>query len=75
MWKYYLTFGAHYFKNTTQSIKNGKGIVKFFNETKGFGFIKMSSSDKEVFGHRNWTERKKFVKMTKVFDLREGKKV
>ena len=27
------------------------GVVKFFNQTKGFGFIKMNGSDKEVFVH------------------------
>lgn len=27
------------------------GIVKFFNETKGFGFIKVDGSDREVFVH------------------------
>ncbi len=28
-----------------------KGTVKFFNETKGFGFIKDSESEKEYFVH------------------------
>ena len=28
-----------------------KGIVKFFNETKGFGFIKEEDSNKEYFVH------------------------
>ncbi len=27
------------------------GTVKFFNETKGFGFIKDDNSDKEYFVH------------------------
>ncbi len=27
------------------------GIVKFFNESKGFGFIKVEGSDKDVFVH------------------------
>ncbi len=28
-----------------------KGIVKFFNDTKGFGFIKDEESEKEYFVH------------------------
>ncbi len=28
-----------------------KGIVKFFNESKGYGFIKDSESSKEYFVH------------------------
>lgn len=28
-----------------------KGTVKFFNETKGFGFIKEESSEKDHFVH------------------------
>jgi CspA family cold shock protein len=27
------------------------GIVKFFNEAKGFGFIKVEGSEKDVFVH------------------------
>lgn len=28
-----------------------EGTVKFFNNTKGFGFIKMNESDEEIFVH------------------------
>lgn len=30
-----------------------KGIVKFFNRTKGFGFIKDNDSQKEFFVHES----------------------
>ena len=51
-----------------------KGIVKFFNETKGFGFIKMSSSDKEVFVHVTGLKEEIRENDEVVFDLQEGKK-
>ena len=37
--------------NTKEINKMKEGTVKFFNEAKGFGFIKMNDSDKEVFVH------------------------
>lgn len=29
-----------------------EGIVKFFNEIKGFGFIKVSGTDEEIYVHQ-----------------------
>ena len=50
------------------------GIVKFFNEEKGFGFIKEDGSENEYFVHvSSLTET--IEKDDKVsFDLKEGKK-
>lgn len=30
-----------------------EGVVKFFNKTKGFGFIKVNDSDEEIFVHKS----------------------
>ncbi len=51
-----------------------KGTIKFFNEAKGFGFIKASDSDKEYFTHSSGL--KDFVKENDevTFDLEEGKR-
>lgn len=51
-----------------------KGTVKFFNESKGFGFIKDAESPKEYFVHSSGL--KDFVKENDevTFDLEEGKK-
>ena len=50
-----------------------KGIVKFFNETKGFGFIR-SEDGQEIFVHVTGLieQRKEGDKV--VFDVVQGKK-
>ncbi|MBN2743882.1 MAG: cold shock domain-containing protein [Marinilabiliaceae bacterium] len=50
------------------------GTVKFFNTTKGFGFIKDESSDKEYFVHV--TGLKDTIKENDQvsFELQEGRK-
>jgi len=50
------------------------GKVKFFNNSKGFGFIKDDESDKEYFVHVSGLkdEIKENDKVT--FELQEGKK-
>jgi CspA family cold shock protein len=50
------------------------GTVKFFNETKGFGFIKVDGSGEEVFVHVSGLvdEVRENDKVT--FDLQQGKK-
>ncbi len=51
-----------------------KGIVKFYNETKGFGFIKEEGTDKEFFVHVSGLINKIKDNDEVTFDLEEGKK-
>ena len=51
-----------------------KGTVKFFNESKGFGFIKDESSDKEYFVHVSGLVNGIKENDEVTFDLQEGKK-
>ena len=37
--------------NTNKSNIMKEGTVKFFNNAKGFGFIKLNDSDEEIFVH------------------------
>ena len=52
----------------------GKGTVKFFNETKGFGFIVEAETEKEHFVHVSGIidEIKEGDKVE--FELKEGRK-
>ena len=51
-----------------------KGTVKFFNESKGYGFIKDEESNEEYFVHANGLidEIRQDDEVT--FDLEEGRK-
>jgi CspA family cold shock protein len=51
-----------------------KGKVKFFNESKGFGFIKDSESEKEYFVHATGLVDKVKDGDDVTFELQEGKK-
>ena len=51
-----------------------KGIVKFYNETKGFGFIKDNNSSKEYFVHSSGLKDNIRENDEVTFDLEEGKK-
>lgn len=51
-----------------------KGIVKFFNVSKGFGFIKDADSSKEYFVHSTGLIDKIKENDEVTFDLQEGKK-
>ncbi|HPS72832.1 MAG TPA: cold shock domain-containing protein [Bacteroidales bacterium] len=52
----------------------GKGTVKFFNQVKGFGFIKVDGSDKEIFVHKSDVRGTIQENDTVEFDVQEGKK-
>ncbi|PLW98405.1 MAG: cold-shock protein [Marinilabiliales bacterium] len=51
-----------------------KGTVKFFNETKGFGFIKDADSVKEYFVHSSGLIDNIRENDEVVFDLQQGQK-
>jgi cold shock protein len=50
------------------------GTVKFFNNSKGFGFIKDNESDKEYFVHVSGLNDEVRENDEVSFDLQEGKK-
>jgi cold shock protein len=50
------------------------GTVKFFNDSKGFGFIKDDESDNEYFVHVTGLIEKIRENDQVSFDLKEGKK-
>ena len=50
------------------------GIVKFFNDQKGFGFIKESNSDQEYFVHVSGLTQDIRENDEVTFDLQEGRK-
>jgi len=51
-----------------------KGIVKFFNESKGYGFIKDQETEKEYFVHVSGLIDKVNENDEVTFELQEGKK-
>ncbi len=54
-------------------MKTGK--VKFFNESKGFGFITDSSNNEEIFVHVSGLNGQKIRENDEVtFDVQQGKK-
>lgn len=66
------------FINKLMNIKKAnvmkEGTVKFFNNTKGFGFIKMNESDEEIFVHStNLNEEIRENDKVK-FDVEKGEK-
>lgn len=59
---------------TYKDCKMSKGTVKFFNETKGFGFISEDESSKEYFVHVSGLVDEIREGDTVEFDLEEGRK-
>ena len=51
-----------------------KGTVKFYNNSKGFGFIKDANSDKEYFVHSSGLKEDIRENDEVTFDLEQGKK-
>jgi CspA family cold shock protein len=51
-----------------------EGIVKFFNETKGFGFIKVNDSSEEIFVHVSGLKDQVKQDDRVVFEVQQGKK-
>jgi len=51
-----------------------KGIVKFFNSTKGFGFIKDAESNEEFFVHVSGLIHEIQEKDEVTFEVQQGKK-
>ena len=68
-------FATYYFiyLNFTMDTKI-KGTVKFFNEEKGFGFIKHDNSNKETFVHANGLIDQIEANDKVEFDVQEGRK-
>ena len=51
------------------------GTVKFFNESKGFGFITPDEGGKDVFVHANGLNENSITEGDKVsYEVEEGKK-
>jgi cold shock protein len=51
-----------------------KGTVKFFNESKGFGFIKDSGSENEYFVHVSGLSDQVKENDEVTYDLQDGRK-
>lgn len=51
-----------------------KGVVKFFNETKGFGFIKSEDSQEDIFVHVSGLTENIRENDNVVFEVQNGKR-
>lgn len=50
------------------------GIVKFFNETKGFGFIKQNENGEDIFVHSTGLRDEIRENDEVTFDVEQGRK-
>lgn len=50
------------------------GVVKFFNQTKGFGFIKVEGTNEDVFVHVSGLQDEIRQDDRVTFEVQEGKK-
>ena len=50
------------------------GTVKFFNDTKGFGFIKVDGSNEEIFVHVSGLKEEIRQDDYVTFEVQQGKK-
>lgn len=51
-----------------------RGSVKFFNESKGYGFIRVENSEEEVFVHVTGINEPIYEGDIVTFDIIEGRK-
>lgn len=51
-----------------------KGKIKFFNETKGYGFIQIDGGSEEIFVHVSGCKETIRKDDSVTFDIEEGKK-
>ncbi|MFC6101121.1 cold-shock protein [Olivibacter domesticus] len=51
-----------------------EGVVKFFNETKGFGFITPNDGGREIFVHSSGLKDRIRENDDVVFDVEQGQK-
>ncbi|MDP4282335.1 MAG: cold shock domain-containing protein [Bacteroidota bacterium] len=51
-----------------------KGTVKFFNEIRGFGFIKVDETGEEVFVHKSEVSGRICENDVVEFEIQKGKK-
>ena len=51
-----------------------EGVVKFFNESKGFGFISSANRDEDLFVHVSGLIDKVSENDQVTFDIEQGKK-